>query len=979
MRSRLCLALLSFFFVQQSYASCTATFPDAVSNSDNGGSLNFNWLAHVHNSPDNILDTTNLIDGAGWNNSCDGVSCSASGNVVPAADWSSFPGGSSVTVPFLGSRTIFPGDYNSITINSSGTLRMHPGDYTIQNDLDVLFGGDIDVVGSGTVRIFVDGDIDFDTSADINQGGTPDQLFIFSSNTIDFGFDSNMNGFAYAEGNITLSSFTDIFGAITSGGNVLLYSSAEITYDSSALGNVDFGTWCSAGATVDHFVIDIGGAGGSTCFAKEISIVAEDSSNNTVDTYDGTVSITVSTSHGDWSVLGSGGSASSDPPQGALVPGGADSGSASYTFIPGTASDNDAGSIAIFLSNTHADDLTITVNDSSLGVSSTSSVINFRDNAFVIESSDSLLSDVVAMRDHDFTATLWQRDSSLPTPDCSVATGYTGSKSLKAWINRSVNDPNGTGPTIDGSVTLPDTAPGANNVSINFSAGVANFDLETTDVGRYAINLRDDSRVFATGVDIDGSSSDYTVRPFGFDIQVTGNPAAEDHNGTVFETAGDDFSVSVRAVGWESADDSNNDGVPDNHDDSDPDNNADLGHNQALSSFGQEGAGESVSLSAVLFAPSGGTDPGLGDGSAVGDGRVISSFSSGVGSTSDVKFSEVGIIEIFAAVSDGDYLSAGVAATDKSDSASSFVGRFIPDYLAVSNNTINEACGTFSYMEQSFTADYRIQAFNADDAVTSNYRDDFIKLTASLGSLDFGAVDSGVPTLLSSRLNNPANSFSNGNGLIDISSTLTLSRTVSPDGLYPQLAVGVLASDDDSVTLRNADLDLDVDNDTTDDHFELGSTELRYGRVVLENAHGPEIYNLPVEFKTQYWTGSIFVDNVHDSCTQIAMSDITYPDGTIDVLANLSVSVGGGSSTGSYADVTGGFVNFTNGVAGHSFSAPGQGNTGSFNVSINMTAYPWLRFDWNGDSSDDLTIQGTYTFGSYRGSDRIIHWREVFQ
>ncbi|MFQ3192115.1 MAG: MSHA biogenesis protein MshQ, partial [Paraglaciecola sp.] len=40
----------------------------------------------------------------------------------------------------------------------------------------------------------------------------------------------------------------------------------------------------------------------------------------------------------------------------------------------------------------------------------------------------------------------------------------------------------------------------------------------------------------------------------------------------------------------------------------------------------------------------------------------------------------------------------------------------------------------------------------------------------------------------------------------------------------------------------------------------------------------------------------------------------------------------------------------------------------------------YLNYDWDGDgfiNSDDFP-KSTITFGQFRGSDRIIHWREVF-
>lgn len=136
-----------------------------------------------------------------------------------------------------------------------------------------------------------------------------------------------------------------------------------------------------------------------------------------------------------------------------------------------------------------------------------------------------------------------------------------------------------------------------------------------------------------------------------------------------------------------------------------------------------------------------------------------------------------------------------------------------------------------------------------------------------------------------------------------------------------------------------------------------------------------------MNFVTEYWQNNAWVSNPDDSCTAIALSAITYPSGTIDVAANRNVTVGGGTSTGTYTSLVGGTVNFTEGSAGHYFTAPGAGNTGVISVDVDLTLYPWLRFDWNqdGDHSDTALPTANYTFGSYRGHDRVIFWQEILE
>ena len=193
----------------------------------------------------------------------------------------------------------------------------------------------------------------------------------------------------------------------------------------------------------------------------------------------------------------------------------------------------------------------------------------------------------------------------------------------------------------------------------------------------FVVNIRDDTGGFAD-VDIDGVTNPLTVRPFGFDVQITGNPAATGPGGTGFVSAGTDFTVTVRAVAWESADDDGipigtaDDGIPDGHEsgDTDPSNNVDLSDNTATPAYGQElVAGiEVVDLSGLLDQPAV-FDPGLSGITS------IAGFTGGVSTPpATVNYSEVGIIEIRAALSgDGVYLGGQAI-----EGVSGFVGRFFP-------------------------------------------------------------------------------------------------------------------------------------------------------------------------------------------------------------------------------------------------------------------------------------------------------------
>ena len=728
----------------------------------------------------------------------------------------------------------------------------------------------------------------------------------------------------------------------------------------------------SGGALINNFLIDVGGGAASTCVPQQVTITARDSLNNTITGYVGSINLTTSTGNGDWTNT-------TNPldAQGSLSAGANDSGAATYQFELAAA---DNGSVVLNLGNQHAETLTITVEDTSAGVNTTSSSLTFSENAFVVSITDSLSSDVVAGRDHNFRVEMYQRDSS--TGICSVATNYNQAN-VKAWVTRDVTDPSGAAPSIENNAgtdteILPDSEPASADLTLSFSSGVADFDLLTSDVGRYAINFLDDGNGFSDQ-DISGSSSTFVVRPFGFYLQVTGNPGAVDESGGAFIAAGTDFTASTQAVAWQSDDDTDDDGVPDGHDDSDPSTWADLSNNVSVASFGLEA--ENIVLAATLVAPTPGTAAGLATSEvSPADGRIIDSFISGAGSTSTIYYPEVGIIELSADVEDGDYLNAGATITDRMSSRSSYIGRFIPANFTITPLGLNDSCG-FMYMSENYNADYTVQANNSLGSVATNYRNNFIMLDATSGSVSIGAIDAVVPTPLTSRISVSGTTFTwNDDGTGNLQTSFALDRAASPDGPYSQFDVGVTVSDEDSVSVLSSILDLDSDNDTSNDLVNIGRSDVRFGRLILSDAFGPETANLPVDFLLQYWNGSSWQVNVDDDCTAIAQTDINYVgQGTIDVLANRTLTIGGGSTTGSYGDDSASAINFSAGDADHFFTAPGTGNTGSVSVDVDLSSYPWLRFDWNGDGSftDAALPTATFSFGQYRNHDRVIFWQEV--
>lgn len=727
--------------------------------------------------------------------------------------------------------------------------------------------------------------------------------------------------------------------------------------------------------TVDHFDITVGGSA-STCVPQSVTITALDSANNVLTQYTGGIQITTSSAHGNWSATDANGNPGIDPPVNTVDNTAPDDGEALYLYDA-----NDQGSIDLFLSNTHADDLTITVADLATGSASISSVVSFRDNAFVISPVTCTGSscpvtgstEIVAGRGHQFTAELWARDAG--TGDCAIATAYDTASNpaygqLQAWISRDVSDPMGSAPSI-GATILSSAAPGVNNLNLGFSSGVANFTLGSSDVGKYYINLRDDSSGFATSGGaartIDGSSDTLTVRPFAFgiyDVSSSGtlNPGGTATSGNGFTSAGEDFVATVGAYLWQAGDDVDNNGLPDNDNTDVTDNGLSLAFN-------------ATTLLSADTTPSSFT-PTTGVAGAVGGTNSLNAFVAGVQTATALTYNEVGSMILLA--QSNDFLNtAGVNVTGR---VTGPVGRFYPHYFDVTNVTITPACvvGGFSYMDQpELGLQYNVEAHRKGGGITANY----FTPGYNTGNVVMVAEDNNDGTDLSARLSNTgAATWTAGSYQIN-TTTAQFDRAATPDGPFDSLQLGVQVTDPDGAELQNMDMKADDAVDcvaaTSCNARSLASTQMRYGRIEVVNAHGSELLPLTQSLTTAYYDGSGFVLNSLDSCTSLTVANIILSndietdqrDGTIQVgTGTVTVSIQNSPAAGGRLDVD--------------LTAPGSPGYVDIQPDLSTATgadLPWLLFDWDGDAgtADEAPV-GRATFGIFGGNPQQIYMQELY-
>jgi hypothetical protein len=282
---------------------------------------------------------------------------------------------------------------------------------------------------------------------------------------------------------------------------------------------------------------------------------------------------------------------------------------------------------------------------------------------------------------------------------------------------------------------------------------------------------------------------------------------------------------------------------------------------------------------------------------------------------------------------------------------------------------------------------------NVQGQPTENYRAGFAKLDA-YADLNLKAIEevSGSDnTDLTARLSNdtmpstyqPQWSSVNG-GELALEGNVIFNRAdpADPDGPFEDLIIAFVPIDSDGVTLAESDLDTEITQGDSE-FYEIARHDYFYGRLLVDNAYGPEIEALPITFRVEYFDGERFVINTEDDCTTISAAELDLLAGTYT----------GDLDSGETSIVTPQSPEFNNGLingtesalnptdAPMTATAPGEGNSGTVDVELDLDALdlPFLQFRWPHEGNDyDENPRARLEFGVFRQHDRIINWQEVY-
>ncbi|WP_395339877.1 DUF6701 domain-containing protein [Ningiella sp. W23] len=375
------------------------------------------------------------------------------------------------------------------------------------------------------------------------------------------------------------------------------------------------------------------------------------------------------------------------------------------------------------------------------------------------------------------------------------------------------------------------------------------------------------------------------------------------------------------------------------------------------------------------------------------------SFASGNAAISNTVVEEVGTYII--RVRDDDYLGKQVSSNEMA------LGPVIPAYFSVrqvNSAVLQPSAITFTYVGQAFgflelsEPELEITAYNAQGQVTRNYADSLWRLPADLSRVDsfVNYTDTSVYSGDILSVSKADSVMLSNQNIYDGKATVRLSepllkynKIASPAGADASPFDAALSidfapsffTDLDNVCFKNNASESTCRSFSIDS---VGGTQMRYGRLALENTFGPEDRALRVPAVAQYLLNGRWQTNLQDNATVI---QFTQANGDIDIIHDPQ------SSNNLASEISGLLANSTL-MGGYSSGndlvispviVSGSAQSGSFFISLDgdSTGLAWseyLNIDWDGDGDIDSDDQpsAAVSFGLYRGDDKTIHWRESF-
>ncbi|MEN2403431.1 DUF6701 domain-containing protein [Vibrio cholerae] len=391
---------------------------------------------------------------------------------------------------------------------------------------------------------------------------------------------------------------------------------------------------------------------------------------------------------------------------------------------------------------------------------------------------------------------------------------------------------------------------------------------------------------------------------------------------------------------------------------------------------------QNIALQHTLVQPSTGQSGVLG----------VNEYTHLQGGTTTVaqKVSEVGVFD-FSLVAPTHYLGLDLASANLPIDVVSTgpIGRFIPAYFDVSPMTVTlaAACSTggqpFTYLGQPFSyannPGLYLQPKSGSGSDTLNYLiGDWWRYENSWTERDYSDAANDLSIVFTNQLDEPVTrQTASTSGVILDGERLSYQKPLQPKPVFNAAFNLTLSASDltdqDGVCYRpNAS---PLCSGYTFSHID-GAMPLYWGKLVIQDVYGPETQALEQPIYVEHFTNNGFVRTIEDSCTALpAISGFTLQS---DPNNNGYTVLTTGVAVPPQVLAEHSAADLNSGQRAIRFSAPGAGARGVIDSVLDLNAHNllWLAEDKDGDGNFDQTTQGRAQFGLYRGSDRVIWWRE---
>ncbi|MCX9466747.1 MSHA biogenesis protein MshQ [Vibrio cholerae] len=587
--------------------------------------------------------------------------------------------------------------------------------------------------------------------------------------------------------------------------------------------------------------------------------------------------------------------------------------------------------------------------------------VNFADSGFIVDVPNAYANQTV-------TGTIKAVRKDNASQQCLPSFGNV-QKSVAFWSDYLEPSSGSSGfkvlPVVVNGTNVGQSANNAQPINLTFDQnGTAAFTVSYREAGNVALNARftgsgDEQDLLLEGQDSFIRVPKALVLSAKSFYDSDGKCAAADMSCNVFARADENFDLNIRAEAVVA----------------DP---VDASDDLTIHNYQQQ----NIALQHTLVQPSTGQSGVLG----------VNEYTHLQGGTTTVaqKVSEVGVFD-FSLVAPTHYLGLDLASANLPIDVVSTgpIGRFIPAYFDVSPMTVTlaAACSTggqpFTYLGQPFSyannPGLYLQPKSGSGSDTLNYLiGDWWRYENSWTERDYSDAANNLSIVFTNQLDEPVTrQTASTSGVILDGERLSYQKPLQPKPVFNAAFNLTLSASDltdqDGVCYRpNAS---PLCSGYTFPPID-GAMPLYWGKLVIQDVYGPETQALEQPIYVEHFTNNGFVRTIEDSCTALpAISGFTLQS---DPNNNGYTVLTTGVAVPPQVLAEHSAANLNSGQRAIRFSAPGAGARGVIDSVLDLNAHNllWLAEDKDGDNNFDQTTQGRAQFGLYRGSDRVIWWRE---